>query len=179
MKKLFLIATIPSVSVVANAQLKYGVKGGMNLASMNYTGGKMLTGFHGGFLLQAKLAMFAIQPEVLFSMQGTGVEGSDDKTKLNYINVPVMLQYFVLPGLAIEAGPQVGLLLSAKSNDEDIKKDCNTIDFGVAAGASFKFPIIPVGVFARYTMGFSDIGKNGGNDAGKNRVIQFGAFFRF
>ena len=193
MKKLFLIAAIIlSANVIANAQLKFGIKAGANFASINLTDDKMLLGYHGGFLAQIKFANFGIQPEVLFSIQGAGMKDfsiSDMNVKLNYINVPVMLQYYVIPKLlAIELGPQFGILLSAKSTDTiererstetDIKENSNTIDFSACGGLSFQLPIIPLGIFARYTLGFTNIKKDAGDDAGKNHVIQIGAFFKF
>ena len=180
MKKLFLIAAILSASVVANAQFKFGVKAGAHLSHMNYTDDKAIFGFNAGVLGQVKFANFAVQPEVLFSMQGTGAEGvSGSVFKFNYINIPVMFQYFLIPGLAIEAGPQVGILLSAKMLGLDAKKACNTIDIAAAVGASFELPVIPLGFFARYTLGFTGIIKDAGDDAGRNHVMQLGAFFKF
>jgi len=177
MKKLFLLAVvILSASVIANAQFGYGIKAGMNLAALN--GGevdKMKAGFQAGVFGQLKIANFAIQPEVLFSMQG-GAAGSAS-LNMNYINIPVMLQYYLIPGLALEAGPQFGLLLSAKAEGEDIKDAFKTTDFGINFGASYKLPLLPLGVFARYSLGLTNLDKIA--DDGKNGVIQVGAFLKF
>ncbi len=75
--------------------------------------------------------MFAVQPELIYSSQGSDYEESDEgfdfsgTVKLDYLNIPVMAKYYVAEGFSVEAGPQVGFLLSAKDEydggEEDIK----------------------------------------------------------
>ena len=87
--------------------------------------------------------------------------------------------------LAVEAGSQVGLLLSAKDNFKspidsgliDIKNDLNTIDFGANFGLHYDFQNGWL-LGARYGLGLSNI-----NDTSdvihKNRVLQFSVAFKF
>ena len=182
MKKLTILLFALLITVGASAQFHFGLKAGANLATNNAEGSKMLFGFNAGALAQYKFANFAVQPEVLFSMRGAAQDEGDAKFKTNYIDIPVMLQYYVIPGLAIEAGPQLGILLSAKvsggGESEDFKEACNSIDFGLNFGASYELPVFPLGFFARYNLGFTGLMKDV-DDSAKHRVIQFGLFYKF
>ncbi len=194
MKKLVLLAAIAVMSVTAvNAQeVRLGVKGGVNFATFNGDNLgdiKSRTGFHLGGLVEIPVSeRFAVQPEVLYSAQGAeyrdaGTEMGVDydyrvTQKLDYISVPVMAKYYVVDGLAIEAGPQVSFLTSSKgefegtaggitvSGDEDLD-DVSGIDFSLGAGASYR---LPMGVFfgARYNFGLTNV--NDGDDADNNKI---------
>lgn len=182
MRKVLLLSIFLFVTgVVANAQLKFGVKAGANISNVAVEKSENKVGFNTGVFAQYKFAKFAVQPEVLFSMQGAKFDGG--KSELNYINIPVMAQYYIIPGLAVEAGPQLGFLISAKDKVDgedfsDVKDFMNSTDFAINFGASYELPVLPVGVFARYSLGLSDIAKEG-SDPGKNRVFQIGAFVKF
>ena len=60
----------------------------------------------------------------------------------------------------------------------DMKDNCNSIDFGAAIGISYELPVLPLGVFARYTQGLSNIIKDS-SESNKNQVISFGAYVTF
>lgn len=181
------------------AQLNFGAKAGLNLASISGDGTDGLDGrtsFHFGGLVEIELTdMFAIQPEVLFSSQGAKEEGSEsefgstysykDIYKLNYLNLPVMLKVYVVEGFAFELGPQLGFLISAKdeyeyssdgesdSGDEDIKDEFKGTDIGAGFGASYK---LGNGLFfsGRYVLGLTDINEESLDGISpKNSVVQF------
>lgn len=148
----------------ANAQkTRFGVKGGLNVSS--YTGGnyydaKSLIGFHvGGFAEIKVIERLAIQPELLFSTQGASMEypgESDYDSKLNYLNVPVLAKFFITKEFTVEAGPQIGFLLSAKDDGEDAKDFYKSTDFGFNFGAGYGFTD-NLSVNLRYTVGLSNI----------------------
>ncbi|HEY0612085.1 MAG TPA: porin family protein [Chitinophaga sp.] len=183
MKKLILTAIIGICGIfAAQAQdIKFGVKGGLNVASLSdLNGSSKLSGHIGGFA-NFKFTNWAIQPEILFSGQGTNdVLNSDTKWALSYINIPVLFQYYFLPQFYAEAGPQMGFLLSAKSKNNgvsvDIKDAFKTVDIVSAIGVGYKFPI-GVGVYARYNFGFTDL-VDGTVDP-RNSVFQLGASYTF
>lgn len=144
--------------------MRFGVKAGVNFATLagDVANTSSLTGFHVGGLAEFKLSeQFSVQPEVLFSMQGTKYEfaGEESETKLSYVNIPIMAKYYIIEGLSIEAGPQVGFLLSADEDGIDNAKDYyKSIDFGIAGGLAYD---LEMGVFfqARYYAGLSNIGE--------------------
>lgn len=185
MKKIVLTAVAVLGFVVSNAQeVKYGAKLGLNYS--NYAGdvedanGKL--GLLVGGFAEIKIAdKFAIQPELLFSAQGYKSEESSSNSsreyteKLNYLNIPVMAKYYATEKLFIEAGPQIGFLLSGKaefegsqnfggttttfSGSEDIKDEFNSTDFGLNIGLGFNFTE-NIGAGLRYTSGLSNIIKD-------------------
>lgn len=148
----------------ANAQsTRFGVKGGLNIS--NFTGYqedvKSLVGFHIGGFAEIKLAKkFAIQPEFLFSTQGTTIEGyngdSNTTVKVNYLNIPILAKYYITDAFSVEAGPQIGFLLSAKIRGEDINDLFKSTDYGLNLGIGYDFTEnFALGL--RYTIGLSDI----------------------
>jgi opacity protein-like surface antigen len=164
MKRIILTALAVMAFGFTNAQeTKFGVKGGLNISTV--VGGdventKSLVGFHvGGFAEIHVVEKFFIQPELLFSTQGTKVDGpfgTDGDIKLNYLNIPVLAKYYIVDKFSVEAGPQLGVLLSAKAEGDDIKDFTRSIDLGFNIGAGYNFTDnLSVGL--RYTIGLSPL----------------------
>ena len=88
----------------------------MNVSSVDIKNGvdfASKAGLHLGGLAHIHInPHFAIQPELVYSMQG-GKDGNE-KLKLNYINVPILLQYMTNEGFRLQTGPQLGFLTSAE-----------------------------------------------------------------
>jgi hypothetical protein len=174
------------VSYFVKAQpVQFGIKGGLNVASVhdNATPNlKSRVSAHAGGLAHIHLSKeFALQPELLFSGQGFIVDAATDQYyKLNYLNLPVLLQFMTQSGFRIETGPQLGVLLSAKykiaSTEDDIKDVFKPVDFAWAFGLGY-LTKSGFGVDARYNLGISKIYENS-NDV-TNRVFQLGVFYQF
>ena len=209
MKKIILTVAAVFALGCANAQdkqsagnIRYGMKGGMNVATLtgDETDTKSLIGLHiGGFMEYKVNDKFAIQPELLFSMQGTRYEYSEfdgfdtydveDKFKLNYLNIPIMAKYYATKKFNIEAGPQIGFLLSAKyeysdsvygSGEENVKEFVKSVDFGLNLGVGFDFTD-NIFAGARYSFGLSNINDLGDYDDFKsyNGVFSLSAGYKF
>ena len=152
-----------------------GIKAGLNMykiSSDDNTLYDQMTGFHLGLLGHIHLdSQWALQPELVYSSQGA--KSGSSEHKLDYINVPVLLQFMFDNGFRLQAGPQLGLLVRA-----DNKDDLNLIDLSLGVGLSYVVPSTGFGVDARYNHGLSNINKN---DAVKsfNRGIQLGVFYIF
>ena len=200
MKKTILSLSIITLAVVsANAQVKFGLKAGLNLAS--YTGkdasllgpgkeGKL--DFNGGGLVNIGLSKsFSLQPEVFFSGQGTRLDVGSltgaGEFDVDYVNVPLLLKYNLTKGFAVEAGPQVGLLISAigksyTSGQSAIneKSYFNTMDYSIAFGISY-LTDANLGFDARYNWGLSKDLLNGPSNPYKlfGSVFQLGAYYMF
>ncbi len=149
MKKLFFLAiALIGFTTISNAQsLDFGFKGGVNFANVDSRfDTDARTGFHLGAVATVGLGnKFAIQPEVLYSAQGS------DSLKVDYINVPVLVKYKFLKFLSFEAGPQFGIVV----NDDYEVGEPESFDVGIAAGAGVRF-----GKFfsqLRYNYGFTDV----------------------
>jgi hypothetical protein len=185
MKKLSLCITIAALIVTgrANAQhVNLGIKAGLNVYNVhndNTTEYDSKTGFHVGLLGHIHLSKhMALQPEIVYSRQGAEYNAILPNTiyKLDYINVPVILQYMFENGFRIQAGPQIGFLVNAKSGTVDYKNNLKSVDFGLGAGLSYLHTASGLGVDARYNFGLSNI-----NDVGTvkstNNGFQLGLFY--
>ncbi|HMR93191.1 MAG TPA: porin family protein [Chitinophagaceae bacterium] len=173
MKKIFLAIAFISTGIIVNAQAKFGAKAGVNFYKFGGEDGgdlpsqKMKPGFYLGGFAQLPLAdAITIQPELLFSNQGTLQKASGGKVtwNLNYINIPVMVQYNTLSGFYAETGPEVGLLMSAKqkmkmdgeSDTNDIKEYLKGVNFSWGLGIGYRLES-GLGIGARYNLGLSNI----------------------
>lgn len=195
MKKLLLSSFVMVLAVYSYGQgISGGVKAGMNFANQKFTSQgvsldtKAKPGIHGGVFVVAMInEKFGVQPEALFSVQGSrwDFSGDDSKFKFNYITVPVLLRYNITEMISIHAGPQIGFLMSAKLEDEDgdeedIKDDIKGTDFGAATGAEVILPM-GLGFGARYVIGFTNNAEDNADldDVEiKNRAFQLYAFYR-
>ncbi len=116
MKKtiLILFAAAFSASVYSQAQFAIGLKGGPNFAKFDVNDAdasfKNKTGFHLGAYTLFKLGKIGIQPEVIFSQQGSKFtfNNQDLKSNFSYVNVPVILKTYLVAGLNLQIGPQFG-----------------------------------------------------------------------
>lgn len=183
MKKNFLVAAIAVLgfSHVSAQKIKFGAKGGFNLASVsgkNTTGKEVVTSFNLGILSEIPVSTkFSFQPEIMYS--GQGYSFNDQTFALSYLNLPLMGKYYVAKGLSVEAGPQIGFLFSAKNEDINVKDSFKKVDFGVNFGLGYKFDN-GLNFGARYNTGLTDI-NNVKNASGtiKNSVFQFSVGYFF
>ena len=183
-------------AAMAQKQFTFGPKFGVDYT--HYWGKNVE---HGGqFNYQAGLFMeyrftdqFAIAPEVVFAAQGgkydTKILGVELKETdhVNYINVPVMLKYYVIPELSIDFGPQVGFNVYSKNTAEvkaggeggkgttDMKDFTKSVDFGLGLGLTYNIAR-DVFIQGRYTMGLTKVFD--GQDA-KNGNAQIAIGYRF
>ncbi|WP_338840541.1 porin family protein [Flavobacterium ginsenosidimutans] len=199
MKKIVLAAIAVMTFGWANAQdVKFGVKGGINLSNLTgdieNTSSKV--GFQVGGFAEFKLAdKFSVQPEVMYSLQGAKIKESGEfysyegNINASYLNIPVLAKYYVVEKLGLEAGPQIGFLLSAKnkweesdngekySGKENIKDNFKSTSFSLNIGAGYDFTEnISAGV--RYNFGVSNI-SDFKDEKIHNNVISLSVGYKF
>src|SRR5258707_9963308 len=171
------------VAGLTYAQTNMGIKGGLNFSTI-YPGGNsslgLRTGFHAGLLWHIHLSQgIAFQPELVYSLQGARLS-NNEKLNLGYINAPFLLQAMVGRGFRLEAGPQLGFLVNAKTQSgntfENVRQSYKTIDAALAVGFGFVGKV-GLGFDFRYNYGLSNISKSGGDVT--NRVFQVGLFYQF
>jgi len=214
MKKILLsVITLIAFNTVSIAQeVDFGLKAGVNFAKFggDANASNSITGFHAGALAQFKLTeTFSIQPEILFSQQGSKnqyaemyIENDSEVTAryertqaVNYINVPIALVYNLTGRLSIVAGPQAGFVISADFEDEGSTYigDAKVSDFSTSGDNKDDFKSIdfsvfagtayqlPVGVFfeARYQAGVSRVLENSNAASITNNVFSLSAGFKF
>lgn len=173
---------------------QFGIKAGVNLANVKselYSNSTSRIGVNAGIFSHIHLSPhLAIQPEVSYSQQGYEQDLTSNlsvTTKLDYVNVPVLVQY-MYRGLRLETGPQIGFLIHSKADytdgrEQDLKSYLQSTDFSWDFGTSY-LTTAGVGVFARYNLGINNINKKievagVSNSTINNRVWQFGLFYQF
>ncbi|MGH1517173.1 porin family protein [Chryseobacterium sp. JK1] len=166
---------------------RFGLKAGLNISNLSGGDFNSKAGFYGGVFANIPVAQdFSFQPEVLYSGMGAKTKANSDvKANLDYISVPLMIQYNALPNLYVEAGPQFSFLVNSKikyrSNSTDGKDLFKSFDFGIGLGAGYYFTQ-NIGVTARYVAGLTDVAKNRpdlSTDKSKNGVFQVGLAYKF
>jgi hypothetical protein len=171
----------------AQAEFALGIKAGPNFASLNNesTFGenyKSRTGFHAGAFALIKLTKIGIQPELIFSQQGSKVEfnNQDLESNYSYLNIPIMVKLYLVAGLNLQVGPQFGFVTSAKQETfddlgnktkADIKDDLKGSDISAGLGAGWDLPF-GLTIDARYNLGLSKINDSDGSPESKNQVFQ-------
>jgi hypothetical protein len=184
MRKLLLVAAIAVFGLTTlNAQeVKIGIKGGLNFADVigdNTEGLDVITAFHFGVMTEFMISdKFSFQPELLYSNQGYSLGSEDsDTVELDYLNLPLMGKYYLTKGLSLEAGPQIGVLLSGDYDELDVKDDFKNMDLSLNAGIGYKLNS-GLNFSMRYNFGLTDI-VNSDLSSFKNGVAQvsIGYFF--
>lgn len=166
MKNLKLLFVILITAQLSYAQeIDFGVKLGANFATLNDASGfDNKTGFVGGAFVGAKFSKVGLQAELLYSQQGAEFDATD--FDLNYINVPVLLKYYLIGGLNVQVGPQFGFLVDDNIEDSVGNAfEAETFDLSGVAGLGIDLPF-GLRADARYIFGVTDTfdvidGKNG------------------
>ena len=184
------LANLTNVEVISNSFTKETESGNLK--------GDFAIGVEAEYGVAKK---FSVAAGILYSRQGTGFgtlkiyggpdgsasEGWDkNERNLDYLNIPIVANFYFAKGWAVKAGIQPGFLLSAKAKidgvastenvDKDIKDDCKTFDLSIPLGISYEFE---KAVFdLRYNLGLTKVNKEGEKDC-KNSVIQFTVGYKF
>lgn len=170
MKKFILFALLP-FGMYAEAQEKIGIgiKVGQNLTSVNSVAvDRHAASYHGGLTFQIGLTdKISLVPEVLLSQTKlstnpsiTDVLGDNslnpETYHLNYMMIPLLVQVKPFPMLALQAGPQYGILLDQrKDGKENAQLAFKQGEFSFVGGA--KVSLGGFFVYGRYVIGLQDI----------------------
>lgn len=160
MKRLFL-AAVAAVAVMASglnagAQVKFGVLGGFTSSSTKASDIKTesVSLYHGGVAARVALPYdFAIQPQLVYQVKGTAVDGTVDfNMKTGYVELPVQLQWgpdLMVCRPYVLAEPFVGYAVNVKSVTSaapieyvvnDFKNlNLNRFEYGLGVGAGIEF----------------------------------------
>lgn len=195
-------AAVLMTATAASAQFKFGVKAGANMANMSnmkYSGydSKARIGFVVGAFAEYSLSeKFALTGDVLYSQQGNVLKFKEAKgkeiSKYDYINVPILANYYIVEGLAVKAGIQPGFVMSAKWKSTDYaekenngkgdinKKSYESFDLSIPVGLSYELPMGLV-LDARYAIGMTKVNKVSGKDIKdtKNGVASLTVGYKF
>jgi len=187
MKKISLFfCTLFLATTIFAQNSSIGLKAGLNISNLDNSGTDMGSklGFNGGLLAHVHIAPnLAIQPEVVYSGQGAKytVAGVEHSLNLDYINIPLQLQYMFDNGFRLQTGPQLGFLINTKDkvngqnsqffSSEDFKSTDVSWTFGLGY-----LTYSGLGIDGRYNLGLTNINDAGTNSL-KNNVFQVGLFY--
>ena len=184
---IFLLIIFSVSFLTVNSQQAIGVKAGVNIASLSGFNGRSRVAAHAGVFLHHTINKnWCFQPELLYSGEGQRyfTNGDEHTLALDYLQVPLMIQYYPVPNIYVEAGPQVGLLLSAQDKINGIeeentnaKRDFSTaqVAMGLGAGVKVSEQII---FYGRYNFGLTDVSRFD-NVVDHSDVGQLGIAIRF
>ncbi len=186
--------------ISANAQVRFGLKSGLNISSFYGDDAGNLDskfGFSGGFFLSIKTQKpLIIQPELNYSMKGAKTFLGSDKITLDYhyIDIPVLFKY-VIPlndtqGInpIIFAGPFIGFNTRAQtivnSNGQmESQNNASVVnrEYGFQFGGALGFNIgnNELGIDIRYVLGLTSVDKSINNFDVRNRAFNINIYFIF
>lgn len=194
MKKLLFVAvTFFLLNSIQAQGIKLGVKVGANLSDVSGVSFKdgFKFGYHAGFFSELMLTKkFGIQPEVLFSETNlragdslgslyNGISITDiAKIKLQYISIPILLDYKPIPFLTLQAGPQFGIVMNqTKPLIANTKDAFKKGDLSLLLGAQLN--VSKFRIYARYAVGLADINDFDNKEKWNSQTVQFGLGLAF
>ena len=172
----------------AQAQFRLGAKVGANIVKVDgisfkdqFRYGYHLGGFAEIFLNHDKKV--SLQPEVVFNQYSTTLDSNykslytgviksgQGKVKLNYLSIPLLLNYRLIGPLYLQAGPQFSILMDQsrtllQNGGDAFKKG----DFSMIGGAQVR--LAKLYLTGRYVIGLSNINDIDNRDQWKSQAIQ-------
>lgn len=179
-----LIVGVMLISITSlQAQLEWGVTGGVNFTNLDYTSGINFDdldfedvneeaqvaysdldnsgsklGFNFGVYAMHDIGVLSFNPSLLYSTAGNKTD--DYSINLGYLSAPLMFGFNPIDILHVQVGPQFGYNISSRinpSNGDSYSVDnYNSLDYGAAIGA-----MLDLGGFgnltARYIYGLGDV----------------------
>ena len=184
--KLAIMAVALLTMQAASAQFRLGVKAGANLVKVEGQAFKdeFRYGYHlGGFAEIGIIRKLTIQPEVLFNQYSMTLDSSfksvyeniitseQSHVKLNYLSVPILLNYKFLGPIYLQAGPAFSILIDQNKNflqngGEAFKKG----DFSMIGGAQVRLSKLYLS--GRYVVGLANINDIDDKEKWKSQAIQ-------
>lgn len=167
------------------AQFSLGVKAGANITKVD---GRAFSdefkyGYHlGGFANIGVGGRFSIQPEVLFNQYQTRTDSSfrnvyqnafsgSNNVKLNYLSIPLLLNYKLGSLLSLQAGPMFSILMDQNKNLLENGQDAfKKGEFSMLGGV--QLGLGPIKLNGRYVVGLNNINDIDNSNKWKSQGFQ-------
>ena len=198
-----MIAAMMVAAISANAQNEVGQltlmpKAGINISTITGDGvnKKSKVGLVAGIEAEYGISeKFGLQFGLLYSMEGcksdaviAAGEGASAfraegvKWNLDYINIPIMAQYYVVKGLAVKAGIQPAFNVRGKwsvdgnsGKMKDLGFEPKAFNFSIPVGLSYEYQNFVLD--ARYNIGVTKLVKDA--DQGRNSTFAITLGYKF
>ena len=186
--KLAIMAIALLTMQAASAQFRLGAKAGANLVKVDGKSFKdeFRYNYHVGGFAEIGLTRdkkLTLQPEVLFNQYSTTLDSSfkavyenvlnseQTHVKLNYLSIPILLNYRLLGPIYLQAGPAFSILMDQSKNflqngGDAFKKG----DFSMIGGAQVR--IAKIYLSGRYVVGLANINDIDDKEKWKSQAIQ-------
>lgn len=142
-----------AMAQMTDGKPRWGVKAGVNGSNLyddaNASDKKSRLGMTAGLFAQIPFnkGKMALRPELLFTTKGGAYDylnGNRPDYKINYIELPLSIEYRLLGFINLHAGGYASLLASAEGNIEGVpatlsKANFEDFDYGWHAGAGLDF----------------------------------------
>lgn len=174
--------------VSGQSRLNMGVRGGLNYvnnifqSSERNLGSEYRLGYHIGIQSKIKLLdQFYLSPEISWNNRGYNNPESyagpssdlilieETNTHLNYITIPLVVEYRPFEWIGIQMGPEIGYLISAKDKSDtqtidlldlwkhfEIIETKNRFDLGLTGGVELRL-VSRINLGLRYVHGFTSL----------------------
>lgn len=184
---ILIVALLISAGTAFGQEFSIGLKGGLNFANLDVSNPGATydarTGWHAGAFALAKFGKVGIQPELLFSQQGSKVTYNTSQSfdsNFDYLNIPIMLKLYTVAGINLQVGPQFGFLTNdpviQDPNGQPIKDAYKKSDVSLGLGAGWDLPL-GLSVDVRYNLGLSEVNEATAATT-KNQVWQVSAGYK-
>ena len=180
MKKMMMMAVLAIVAMTANAQntlrengtftLQPKVGLGIGFLSGDWSSASgddrksrfgVLAGVEGEYYVND---WFSAALGVNYAQQGWKFKGGgiSETTKLDYLNIPIVGNFYITEGLALKTGVQFGCLLSAKEESTNVKDYYEKMNISIPIGISGEYKNFVLDV--RYNISLTKINKNSNSE---------------
>lgn len=183
MKKIMVVVIALSfvfMGTISAEGIGYGAKAGLNIANLTgddvEDGSKIkLGGTIGGFATIPLGDKLSVRPEILFTQKGARYKESEGgidytgKTKMNWLDIPILAVYQVADAISAFVGPYFDLYLGGEQTfkvegdgvsfegDEKIEgEDINSLGFGLIFGGAYGVTN-NIDIEARIALGLSSL----------------------
>ena len=196
MKKIMMIAVLAAVALTVSAQKTLRSNGtftlqpkvgiGIGILDGSWTSAPnvdnktrvgFLAGVEGEYYVNNWLGVAA---GLNYAQQGWKFKGGSvsETTKLDYLNIPITANFYVIDGLALKTGLQMGFLMSAKKEGNDIKDGCEKFNLSIPVGVSYEYANFVLD--ARYNISVTKVNKNSNADNKyRSSLLQFTIGYKF
>ena len=190
MRKVIIMAVLMLASVATFAQRPVGSltvqpKIGMNFATLTKADdSESRIGLVAGAELEYQLSdIFSISGGALYSQQGCewSEDGSTMTNKIDYINIPLLANVYVVKNLAVKVGLQPAFNVNSKqkaskgdASAQDALDGTKTFDCSIPVGLSYEYKNFVID--GRYNFGLTKINKHADS---KNSVFQITLGYKF